>query len=143
MTCSHCWHDAATDSGGRTIFVEDLYFDSTVQKLVSYGTPFMTIFFDKTGTMTGKGANSWFLPFYKHLLQPECTQEDVKGGIACDSTVQARRVALHGMPKNFFGMRLKIMPMEEADEAAKKADKTWEAFKDDENNYAVIPYKDK
>ena len=31
MTCSHCWHDAATDSGGRTMIVEDLFFDTSVQ----------------------------------------------------------------------------------------------------------------
>ena len=29
-TCSHCWHDNNTDSGGRTIIVTDLYFDETV-----------------------------------------------------------------------------------------------------------------
>jgi len=28
-TCSHCWHDNNTDSGGRTITVEDLYIDET------------------------------------------------------------------------------------------------------------------
>lgn len=108
---------------------------------MSYGTPFMTIFFDKTGSLTGKGANTWFLPFYKHLLQPECTQEDTKGGITCDSTVQARRVALHGMANNFFGMRLKIVAIEESDENSKKAAGTWDAFKDDENNYGIVPYK--
>ena len=26
-TCSHCWHDANTDSGARTIIVSGLYFD--------------------------------------------------------------------------------------------------------------------
>jgi len=86
-TCSHCWHDNNTDSGGRTITVWDLFFDSSVQKIVEYTTPFRTIFFDKTGTMTGKGPSSWFLPYYKHLLQPECSQDDAKGGIVCDNTV--------------------------------------------------------
>ena len=97
-TCSHCWHDNNTDSGGRTITVEDLYIDSSVQQTVSYTTPFQTIFFDKTGGMTGKGANSWFLPMNKHLLVGGCTQEDAKGGITCDNTHQARRIAIHGMP---------------------------------------------
>jgi hypothetical protein len=141
MTCSHCWHDANTDSGGRTMFVNNLYFDSTVQKIVTYSTPFMTIFFDKSGTMTGKGANSWFLPYYKHLLQPECERVEAKGGIVCDNTVQARRVAIHGMPSNFFGMRLKIMPMEEAAEQVMKNGDTWQAFKDAETNYGIVPYK--
>ena len=74
-TCSHCWHDNNTDSGGRTMYVSGLYIDypNSVQKIVAYSTPFMTIFHDATGDMTGAGTNSWFLPFYKHLLQPECT----------------------------------------------------------------------
>jgi len=29
-TCSHCWHDNNTDSGGRTVTVSNLYFDETV-----------------------------------------------------------------------------------------------------------------
>ena len=103
----------------------------------------MTIFHDATGSMTGHGTNSWFLPFYKHLLQPECKQEDTKGGVTCDNTVQARRIAIFNLPNNFFGMRMKILPMEESDEAAKKADGTWETFKDDENNYGIVPYKQK
>ena len=28
-TCSHCWHDGNTDSGGRTMIVKDLFFDPT------------------------------------------------------------------------------------------------------------------
>ena len=144
-TCSHCWHDANTDSGGRTIDTSGLYIDfpTSVQKIVSYSTPFMTIFRDADGTMTGHGANSWFLPFYKHLLQPECTQKDTEGGITCDNTSQARRIAIHGMPNNFFGMRMKILPIEQSDEDAKKADGSWDTFKDDEANYGVIPFKDK
>jgi len=103
-TCSHCFHDAATDSGGRTITSWDLHIDeATVTRRVQYSTPFRTIFFDKDGTLTGKGANSWFLPYWKHLLQPECTQEDALGGITCDGTVEARRVAFHSMPSNFIG----------------------------------------
>lgn len=68
--------------------------------------PWRSIFFDKTGSLTGKGPNSWFLAYWKHLLQPEC--EEAIGGIVCDSSVQVRRVAFWGMPDNFYGMRLKI-----------------------------------
>ena len=83
-TCSHCWHDLNTDSGARTITVSDLYFDKSVIKRVMYTTPFRCIFFDKTGGLTNYGPNSWFLPFWHHLLQPECKQEDVMGGIVCN-----------------------------------------------------------
>jgi hypothetical protein len=35
-TCSHCFHDAATDSGARTITVSDLFFDDSVTKRIKY-----------------------------------------------------------------------------------------------------------
>jgi hypothetical protein len=36
-TCSHCWHPAATDSGGRTFKVQNLTFDSsTVPRRIRY-----------------------------------------------------------------------------------------------------------
>ena len=143
-TCSHCWHDNNTDSGARTVTVEDLFFDSaTVPKIVKYGTPFRTIFFDKTGGMTGKGTNTWFLPYFKHLLVKECENAESKGGILCDSSVQVRRIAMHGLPSNFFGMRMKILAIEETDEKAKIADKSWQKFKDDEANYGIAPFKEK
>lgn len=34
--CSHCFHDAATDSGARTVKTSGLYFDSTVTKRIKY-----------------------------------------------------------------------------------------------------------
>lgn len=67
-TCSHCWHDNNTDSGGRTVTVSNLYFDETVQQRVIYTTPWRTIFHDLDGTLTEKGPNSWFVPYWKHLL---------------------------------------------------------------------------
>jgi hypothetical protein len=73
-----------------------------------YTTPWRTIFHDKTGGLTGLGENSWFVPFWTHLLQDECTQRDDWGGIICDNTVEVRRIAFHGMPNNFFGMQMKI-----------------------------------
>ena len=47
------------------------------------------------------------------------------------------------MENNFFGMRLKILAIEKSDEDAKKADESWQTFKDDEANYGIIPYKEK
>ena len=147
-TCSHCWHDNNTDSGGRTMFVSDLYIDeSTVQKTVSYSTPFQTIFKDATGGMTGKGADSWYLPPNKHLLVDSCELKEATtgiedaSGIVCDNTYEARRIAIHGMPANFFGMRLKLLPLSEADETTKKNDGTLQAFLDDEANYGIVPFK--
>jgi hypothetical protein len=66
-TCSHCFHDAATDSGARTIRVKDLYFDTTVPKKIFYQTPWRAIFLDQTGELTGLGANTWAVPYWPHL----------------------------------------------------------------------------
>jgi len=73
-----------------------------------YTTPWRTIFHDKTGSMTGLGENSWFVPYWKHLLQPECEYKEEWGGIICDNTVEVRRIAFWNMPENFFGMIMKI-----------------------------------
>ena len=35
-TCSHCFHPASTDSGGRTTTLKNLTFDSTVTRYISY-----------------------------------------------------------------------------------------------------------
>ena len=130
-TCSHCWHDNNTDSGGRTITVSDLYFDEeTVTQRILYTTPWRTIFFDKTGGLTGLGPNSWFVPYWKHLLQPECEAKTEWGGIVCDSSVEVRRIALHGLPENFFGMRLKITQLERADEKQMIKDETYQEYID-------------
>ena len=143
MTCSHCWHEKNTDSGGRHVTVEDLYIDAaTCDKTVIYGIPYRTIFLDKTGSMTGKGENSWFVPYFKHLIQPECTNEDAtKGGITCDNTVQVRRIALSTELPNFWRVTLTITQFEEADETAMVEAGTLNAYLDDVSNYGIVPWK--
>lgn len=47
------------------------------------------------------------------------------------------------MPANFFGMRLKIVPITAAEEVKKTTDKTLQAFLDDEDNYGIVPFKEK
>ena len=64
--CSHCWHDAETDSGGRTTRMSNMTFDSSVTKLISWGFPYKGIFLDEDGSLTGKGPFSWATPYYKH-----------------------------------------------------------------------------
>ena len=117
-TCSHCQSNSSTDSGARTVTVEDLDFDSTVQKYVDWTVPQRTIFYDKTGSLTAKGPNSWLAPYWKHLLQPECTNDDLVGGITCDSSVQIRRIFFSRMPSNFNNRRLKITQLDRNDENA-------------------------
>lgn len=50
--CSHCWHDAATDSGSRTVRFSKLYFEKTPLR-IKYHTPFKAILYDKDGSLTG------------------------------------------------------------------------------------------
>jgi len=72
-SCSHCFHDAATDSGARTVTFSGLTFGAKVTFKVRYTTPFRAIYYDVDGTLTGKGTNSWMTPYYLHnVWAPEC-----------------------------------------------------------------------
>jgi hypothetical protein len=64
-TCSHCWHDAATDSGARTIRVEGLTFTDCDYK-INYETPYRDIFYDVDGTLTETEAGAWATPYWLH-----------------------------------------------------------------------------
>jgi hypothetical protein len=89
-TCSHCWHDDATDSGARTVRFSQLYFeDETVPRRISYTVPWRGILFDMDGTLTELGPNTWATAYWQHLDQPECdnTQQEKFGGLICDSSV--------------------------------------------------------
>jgi len=65
------------------------------------------------------------------------------GGITCDNTVEARRIAIFGLPQNFFGMRLKVARFDAADEATMTTAGTIQTYLDDEANYGIVPFKDK
>ena len=67
-TCSHCFHPASTDSGARTIRVNNLQMDDSVTLRVSYQYPFRAIFFDETGSLTNLGPNTWHVPYWPHLV---------------------------------------------------------------------------
>ena len=121
----------------------NLYFDETVWIRVLYTTPWRTIFHDLDGTLTEKGENSWFLPYWPHLLwDDQCEYKQDWGGIVCDGTVEARRIAFHSMPSNFFGMRMKITQLDRADESAMNAQEL-EDYLESDSNYSLVPYKDK
>ena len=61
--------------------------------------------------------DSWAIPYWPHLDQPECTvDEDVYNGIVCSNRVQVRRVAFFGYtPDHFLGMEMKIAKLEFTD----------------------------
>lgn len=68
-TCSHCFHPAATDSGGRTIRTSNLTFDdASVPRRIWWGFPYREIINDLDGTLTGIGANTYACPYYIHNL---------------------------------------------------------------------------
>ena len=109
--CSHCFHPASTDSGARTYFTSGLTFDSTAPKKIWYQYPNRGIIQDLDGSLTGKGANSWAVAYHLHNdFAGECTNDAaVFDGHICESTVQVRRIAFHGMtPANFNMMYMKI-----------------------------------
>jgi hypothetical protein len=88
--------------------------------------------------LTGLGPNTWAIPNWKHLQQPECTvDEDLMGGIICDDTVQVRRIAFYGYtPDHFRGMEMKIAKYDSTDVNAMKDDETLEAYLDNDDNYS-------
>jgi len=88
--CSHCFHPAATDAGARHTTVRNLKFDEeTVPRKIRYQFPFLGIFKDETGELTGKGANSWAAGYTKqNEAWPECeTDKEKFDGQICDNTV--------------------------------------------------------
>jgi len=116
--CSHCFHPASTDSGARTHTVRNLFFDTTVTKKIRYQEPYNGIFFDQTGTLTGKGPNSWATAYHKHNeAWPECsTDVEVFDGHVCDNRVQLRRIVFYGPEKKdrFMGMAMYILPWDDS-----------------------------
>jgi len=105
-TCSHCFHSAATDSGSRTAKTEKLFFDTSVNKKIRYQYPFKAIWFDKDGTLTGLGPNTWATWAFKFLLHKECQISEPHNGIICDSTAQIRRVAFYApKPLSIFKLQ--------------------------------------
>lgn len=72
-TCSHCFHPASTDSGGRTFTVRNLTFDAaTVPRRINWGFPYREIIYDLDGSLTGLGPKTWATPYWVHNVQPEC-----------------------------------------------------------------------
>jgi hypothetical protein len=65
-TCSHCFSAPSTDSGGRTVTVSNLYFDSSVKVKIRYQEPWREIFYDLDGSLTGLGPNSYATSFWTH-----------------------------------------------------------------------------
>ena len=61
------------------------------------------------GSLTGLGPGTWATAYWKHNDQPECQRDEaVYNGLICDSSVQVRRIAVHGAtPAGIFRM----MPM--------------------------------
>lgn len=110
--CSHCWHDNATDSGSRTVRFSGLSFENVMPR-IKYHTPFKAIFFDKDGTLTGKGPKSWATPYYPHndwTSTGECSvDKTIYDGITCNNKVQVRRIAFSNYaPNHFYRISMKI-----------------------------------
>jgi hypothetical protein len=96
-TCSHCFHPASTDSGGRTLITTGLTIDqASVPRKILYQEPFREIIHDLDGSLTGKGPDSWATFYYPHLEHTMCEHDaDQFDGLVCDSTTKLRRIAFH------------------------------------------------
>ena len=92
-SCSHCFHPAATDEGGRTVKFSGLYFHSSVTRKIKYQIPLSAIYADLDGTLTGLGPNTWATSYSKRHMWDACTYlEEEYGGVICDSSVEVRTI---------------------------------------------------
>lgn len=57
-TCSHCFHPAASSSGGHTFTTENLEF-TNVPLRIHWQHPWREIIHDLDGSLTGMGPDSW------------------------------------------------------------------------------------
>jgi hypothetical protein len=143
-SCSHCFHPASTDSGARTVKMQNLVFDATVPKKLYYQWPFHAIYLDLDGSLTGKGPNTWATPYKKIHEQPECeTLLDMYDGVTCDSTIQLRRLAFWSAKPNlnFEGMSMKVLRFD--DSLLGPTAEDYEAYLLDRANYESIDFKTK
>lgn len=132
--CSHCWHDATTDSGARTYHAKGLSFIDTT-KYIHHGLPYTGIWFDVDGSLTGKGPASWATFYYPHLMQEGCTRnENTLDGIACDNQVTIKRLSFTApVPKDVLrGMPLRILPY--------NTERAYDLTEDDEGYVADSEY---
>jgi hypothetical protein len=68
--------------------MKNMTFDSSVNRLIKWGTPYKGIILDEDGSITGLGPHTWATPYYKHHEWPECFHNiTYYGGTICDSTV--------------------------------------------------------
>lgn len=112
-TCSQCDHPASTDSGARTVTLNDLQFpDDSVGLRVRFGYPDRGILFDETGSTSEFGTGSWILPNFNHnkpedgddtCIELEGSSPIAEDGMLCNDEVQVRRLAFHDyQPSNTF-----------------------------------------
>lgn len=152
-SCSHCFKEPATDSDGRTIKFEGLYFDDmmggmSVTKKIRYQFPYKSIFYDVDGTLTGD-AGGWAIndQWSYNAWGGTCDNSDpVKraeyDGFVCDSSVTIRSVLFYDFtPGNLAQENLMVLPYDYADNW-NRTDEV-RAYEADESNYGVIPFRGK
>jgi hypothetical protein len=142
-SCSHCFHDAATDEGGRTVRFSNLYFDDTVLIKIRYQTPYSAIYLDLDGTLTGLGANTWATPHRESHMWDSCTHlEDEYDGVICDNTVEVRTIKFSTYtPSGLLdGMGLKMLRWDD-DVIGAMDNTTLEEYLVDRGNYGTKNWK--
>ena len=84
---------------------------------VRYQYPFKGILNDLDGSLTSLGPNTWATAMWDHnAKQPECTTDMVVyDGLICNSSIQIRRIAIHGYkPSSLDKRNLFIFPYDDA-----------------------------
>jgi len=92
-TCSHCEYGPTSDSGGRTNYLQGIYYSGTVTQKLRFNYPYKDIVFDIDGSFTLSSAGTSVTYFWEHLNDSSiCPVNTVFDGIVCIPSISLRRV---------------------------------------------------
>jgi len=140
-TCSHCIIIPTRDDGARQHNTSSLYIDpATVTLKIVWTVPYKAIFYDKDGTLSGKGLPMWITKYFKHHEWDSCERDTVNydDAMVCDRTHPIRRITWHEFEpsSNFQDTSLKILRYDDSIVGSMTPEEL-EAYEADEDNYGI------
>jgi len=133
-TCSGCEYGPSSDSGGRTSYLQSIYYSGTVTQKLRFNTPRKDIVVDFDGTFTQTSAGASVTAYWNHLNDSTiCPLNSAFDGIICNPTVSLRRVVLWSVG-NVGTNDLHLLRVDQSSDLSEpELVANW--------RYAVIPYR--